>query len=267
MLRRRGPTDPEARRERQRVILSFSVFLGSLGKYRFSQQLVNDLLVEPPAPELLIPVLVQAAVCWHWLGSGEAALGFLARAESNVAPGEHRQLAWVLHERASALLSMHQLEQSEIELGKALKQYRLAGDTYGESRALAVGVRLAFERQDLKAAGDAARAARRHAEQHDFGRLRMMRRLDEGRAAILQGDRETGLSALNEALGEAVASQDQVTRFYAHHALWKTHLALGDHSRAALDLEEAKFHVRYVDETTPEAVEIREMRSYRPRGE
>ncbi len=64
--------------ERQRALLHFSILAGSLGRYKIAQSVVEDLLLEPPEPELLVRVLVQAAVCWHRRGcaTGRAFMSF-----------------------------------------------------------------------------------------------------------------------------------------------------------------------------------------------
>ncbi|HKQ60117.1 MAG TPA: helix-turn-helix transcriptional regulator [Candidatus Polarisedimenticolaceae bacterium] len=242
---------------RQKALLTFAITAGSLGKYRMSREIIDNLLVAPPEPPLLVPVLVQAAVCWHWLGSGEAALGFLNRAEAHLGSHEAKQRAWVHHERASVYLSMKQFDPAREELGHAIVAYRAAGDPYGEGRALGVAGRLEFEGGNMRAALAATRVAFEHCARHGFKRLCTMRRLDEGRALVACGDTGAGLATLSETLQEAIGTDDDVVRFHAHHALWKTYGLLGDSARAELELKGAEYYVRFVDETVPEAAEIR----------
>jgi len=256
-VRAKAPADDAARLERQRAILDVAVAVGSLGKFRLSRQLLDDLLLEPPAPELLVNVLIQSAVCWHWLGSGEAALGFLWRAERNLSPGDHKRAAWVYHERAGTLATLHQFAAAEEQLDKAIEEYRRGKDPYGVGRASGVRVRILFDRGDLDAALAVSREARRQAEQGGFERLGVARALDEGRCLIALGRPREALVALQRCLVSAISTDDAAVRFYAHYYLWKAYAASGDSPRAELELNNARFFVRLVDELTPETEEIR----------
>ena len=256
-LRRGVPKSPRSRLLRQKSLLSFAVVAGSLGKYRVSRQIVDDLLLEPLDPTLLVPVLIQAAHCWHWLGSEQAALGFLARAEALVKPGAHQQRAWIMHGKASALIGLSHFKLAEAELTKAVKAYEKADDSYGRSRALASLVRLRFEQGDAVRALRAARRARRHTERHGFDRLQRLRRIEEGRALMLLGDTAISLSVLCAVLADSRAANDKVAQFYAHYYLWKTSGAAGDRNRADVELNSAIHCVRFIDEVTNETREIR----------
>lgn len=258
-LRTHIPREPAARTERQKALLAFAVMAGSLGKHRLSREIVDGLLLEPPEPSILVQVLIQAAACWHRLGSREAALGFLSRADAHLVPTDHQKRAWILHERASTLVSMASFDEAEQALAGAVAAYESARDVYGENQALGVRVRLNFERSNFQGALDAARAAREHAERHGFGRFRVMSRLDEGRALMALGQQAAGVAALDEGLSESIASQDCLVQFYAHYYLWKGHASVGNGDRAQLELQAAKYHVRFVDTATPEALEIRAM--------
>ena len=256
-LRAHVPRESTDQADRQKWLLSLAVSVGSLGRFRLSRQIVDELLVEPPVDKLLVPVLVQAAVCWHWLGSGEAALAFLTQAEGHLGESDHQQRAWILHERASTLATLERLEAAEAALEQALVEYKSAEDTYGESRALAVPIRLCASRHDWPGALVAARAARAHAEEHGLARLRTMRTIDEGRLLVKLGETTSGLAALNRGLSEAVAGEDSVCRFYAHYHLWKGYGQGQDAERADVELRNAQYHVQFVDEQTPEVLEVR----------
>jgi len=258
-LRAAAPDGRASRAERQKRLLSLATVVGSLGRYRLSRQIVEELLLEPPEESVLVRVLVQAADCWNWLGSGEAALGFLSRAEAHVPEGAHRERAWVFHERASTLASLGRHADSADALNVALAAYRTAKDTHGEGRALGVAVRLRAERQDWAGAAKAARAAREHAVAHGHARLRTMRTIDLGRALIAIGDQAGGLNALNQGLSESIAEQDSLCQFYAHFYLWKAHLEAGNLDRAEVELGNARYHLRFVDEQTPETIEVRSL--------
>jgi tetratricopeptide (TPR) repeat protein len=260
-LRAHPPKNTASTEERQKWLLTLAVIIGSLGRYRLSRQIVDELILAPPHPNLVVRVFVQAAVCWHWLGSNEAALGFLTRAEAHVGRDDHKERAWVFHERASTLASLGQFDEANGALEQALAEYRTAGNDYGESRALAVRVRLASDRGDWRAALEAATAAHEHARLHDFGRLRTMRTIDIGRAHVALGDRHEGVTALNLALSAAITTDDHVCRFYAHYYLWQAHLDRDDLERAEIELKNARYYVRFVDDQSPETVEIRDSRA------
>lgn len=265
-IRRQVPRDATSRAERQKALLFFAIGAASLGKYRLSREIVDDLLLEPPVDELVVPSLVQAAVCWHRLGSSEMALGILARAEIRLAPSDHKGRAWVCHERASTFASMGELVRAERAIEEAFEAYAAAGDHYGECQALGVLARVKGDQGNLPGALAAAREARERAESHGFKRLRILRRLDEGNTLFALGEREEGLAALHEALAEAITTQDKLARFYAHYYLWKAYASADDSERAGVELESAKYHVRFVDAALPEADEVRRLRDRKLRG-
>jgi tetratricopeptide (TPR) repeat protein len=256
----RTPTagDAENRLQRQKALHAVAIAAASMSKYRLSKEIIDGLLLEPPEPSLLVQVLVHGAACWHRLGSTEVALAFLDRAERHVAPDDHQKRAWVCHNRAATLVTMGRFEEAAAEVERAVEAYRAAGDTHGECIALGVLVRLHTDRGDLRAALDAARAAQEHARTHRYERLRVMRRVDEGGILLKCGETQAGIAALADALGAATTAQDEACQFHAHYHLWKAYEALRDPARAAVELHAAQYHVRFLDETTPEAVEVRE---------
>jgi transcriptional regulator with XRE-family HTH domain len=260
-LRARVGQTAAERYDRQKSILAIAVAVGAIGRYRLSRHIVEELLLlEPPEPSLLVTALVQAAVCWHWLGSGDVALGLLGHAEAKCEPGQHRYLALVLHERAGTLASMGQPDESERTLERAITEYRAAGDTFGEAQAFGVRVRLCFDRGEPAAALVAAREAREHAKRHGYERLVVQRTIDEGRALFESGRREEGLTTLSTGLAKALEGQDSIAQFYGHHCLWKAYVQLGDAERAKLELNAASYFVQFVDAAMPEAREVRELR-------
>lgn len=243
--------------ERQRTLLDFAILAGSLGRYQVSQAVIDDLLLESPLPELLVRVLVQAAVCWHRRGCGDAALGFLARAEQILQPDDAGQLAYVAHETASTLTSMGQLDRAEMELDRALVAYREAGNVYGEGGAQGVGIRIAMCQKDYQLAAKRAQASLDHARHHDLERLICLRLIDQGKALLeLKRFAETH-ACLDEALALALVKQDHPAQFFVYHARWRARLAEGDRERAQLELSATQYAMRYVDEAGPEAQEVR----------
>lgn len=256
-LRVRTAEDTTDRVAQQKAILTIAIAAGSLGRYRLCRHMVDELLLTPPERELLVPTLVQAAVCWHWLGSGEAALGFLHRAEVNADPNEHRHGAWIAHQRSSTYIKLGRLDEAEESLVKAIDEYRKAKDTYGESRAIGARVRIAYERGDLDRALTAAIEGREHATRNDHHRLAVLRTLDEGRIRVANGELDEGIGVLSSGLGEAAAAQDLVAQFHAHYYLWKAFVAAGDAARAEVELSAAKYFVQFIDTPDPEVLEVR----------
>jgi tetratricopeptide (TPR) repeat protein len=257
-LRTQSREDSGERLKRQKALVAFAGASAAMGKHRLALHILEELLLDPLEPGLLVQALIQAGACWDRLGSGEVAQAFLARAESHVAPRDHRQRAWVKHTLASVLISAGRFDEAEAELSKAIEAYRAAKDSYGESNALGVRVRLHFEREDFPGALKAARAAQRHAEEHGHARLRVMRKIDEGRCLFALKDIPAGIQALNEGLSGAVALQDGMCRFYAHYYLWKAYQKQGDVARADLELRAAQYYISALDEASAEAVEVRQ---------
>ncbi len=76
---------------------------------------------------------------------------------------------------------------------------------------------------------------------------------------VRAGSGGPGLKSLEEGLGQAVLSGDRHAEFVAHHHLWKAHEAGGDRERARFELQAARYFVRFVDEASPDADEVRLM--------
>jgi tetratricopeptide (TPR) repeat protein len=256
-LRVRPRADAGAGRSRQEALLAFAIMAASLGKYRLSREILDDLLVEPLGAPLLFQCLVQAGVTWNGLGAPEVALAFLERAEGHVAPTDHQQRAWALHEKATALRHSGETEAAESAARSAIAAYRKAGDTYGESLALGARVKIREAAGDWRAALVAARRGSRHAKKHGYGRLIIFRRIEEGRALAALGQTAEGTAVLNRALADAVAVDDKSALFHAHFHLSRAYEALGDRSRAEVERNAARYFVQFVDEASEEALEIR----------
>lgn len=248
---------PQDRLLRQKAMVSFAIMAGSVGKYYLAFEIIGKLLREPPEPSLLVSVLVQAGVCWHRLGSCEAALAFLDRAERHLPSHAHQERAWVLHEKASTFATFGCFQEAADALRPAITAYRKAGDSYGEGAALAVQARIHLKQGDGQAALTATRQARSHAERHRFTRLKILRRIDEGLAVLMLGNMDQSVSVLRAALAEALTEGDRHAEFHAHHGLWKAYTALGQGDQATFELGAAVHYVRFVDEASEEAREVR----------
>ena len=260
-VRAKVPANDAERVNRQRALLGMAVVAGSLGRMSLSRYIVEGLLFEPPDPSIVVATLVQASKCWQWLGSADGALGFIARAEAQLEASQHRERAWVFHQKASILAECGDAAAASVAVKSAVESYRRARDAHGEAAALGIQVRVLVVRQEWKAALRAARAGKAVARQHGFERLCASRGLDEARALRELSRAEEALVVLKEVLAWAIQKDDRVVRFYAHHALWKTYDALGDDLRARAEFRAAEDHVRFVDAVTPETREVRSPRS------
>jgi len=265
-LRRLGPEVVEPGL-RQKGLLALASAAGTMGKHQFSKVVIEGLLLEGPAPTLLVSVLVQAAKCWLWLGSTEAALAFVDRAEANLdrrAPAHQR--AFVFHQRASILVRRRRFRDADRALDAAIRAYEAAGDHAGHCRALLTRVQAAFERGDAEAALTAARSARFHAKRHRVRRLVTLSSIEIAHALLLMADYGRCLATLGKVMADAVETHDPVARFYAHYYLWRVHDATGDSDRARIEFDAAARHLDMLDEVTPETRHVRELLGESRRG-
>jgi tetratricopeptide (TPR) repeat protein len=254
---RASSTDESDRPARQRALLSFAVAVGSLGKHRLSRQITEDLLLEQPERSLLVPVLVQASTAWRGLGALEPALAYIERAEAHLRPDDHRGRGWVLHGKSKILLRAGQLEEAEAEARRAISAYARAGESYGECAGDGVLIRVQQARCDFRRMLRVTRDAREKAEERGHEALAHLYRVSEAEAAIALGDRDEGLQLLRAALAGAVATGSQEVEFYAHYHLWKLHEATGDDERATVERDASRYFVRFVEEPSQEAEEVR----------
>jgi tetratricopeptide (TPR) repeat protein len=258
-VRQRIPADDESRVLRQRATLAFAIYARNLGKLRLARQVLEDLLSEPPDRSLVLNVLVCASAVWDGLRAADVAMAFAAYAETLLPPGHPDLTAWVLHQKARLLVSTGRPVEAEQVLSKARSSYRAAGDLHGEGKALLSRI-LAREAQGaVSAAVRAAREAVQFAEKHELSRLVLLGRIELGRLLTKSGAIEEGLEIIRQALGQAIQVADRNAEFAARYCLWKAHVRLGDRDRARFELEAASYCVRFVDEASPEADEIRNL--------
>ena len=256
-LRQRTAGTPKEKLEQQRGLLFFAIACGSLGKYNLGLTIAQELILRPPSPDLLPSVLIEAAVCWNGLGSAEMAIALLDRARVHVKQDDFKSRAWMHHERSLALIRLGELDEAGKALESALESYREADDDYGYSRALGARVTLARRRGKSGAALEAARTAKGHAERHGFERLVLFRKLAEGTLLAETGKLEQGLAQLERSLSDAIATGDGACRFYAHYYLWKCHRQLPHSGREKLEFENARYYLRFVDESSEETEDLR----------
>jgi tetratricopeptide (TPR) repeat protein len=238
-------------------MLSFAATARDLGKFRLGRQIIDDLLCEPPHPSLLANALVLASSLWLGLGSGQVAAALVHQARRCVQPKNLKQGAWVFHQEAKVLLETGRPREAYRALGQALARYRKLKDHYGETRCETLRIRV------LEALGQPAAALRcaervvRGAERHEHTRLAVMGRLEHGRLLMAAGQSDEALPILRAGLAGAVVLGDRNAQLMAHHRLWKTYASLGDEEQARVELAAATQLVRFVDDCSPEAEELR----------
>jgi tetratricopeptide (TPR) repeat protein len=260
-LRRRLSASPGREAERHQAILGFAVAARDLGKFRLAKSLIDELLLDGPSGELTTKAFVLAASVWEALGSLDVALALIRDAVERAAPAGPALGALVAHQEAKLLFKAGRVEDASRALDRALTHYRALGDTYGETRAAVLGVRI-VERSGI--AGEAIGAARQlisFAERHGHAKLALTGQLELGRLLTAGGDHERGLEHLRKALGQAVLTEDANARLIAHHHLWKAYAASGDRARAHIELDSARALTRFVDDLSEEASEIRALGS------
>jgi len=194
---------------------------------------------------------------WEGLGSLDVALAFIRDAVVRAASAGPELGALVAHQEAKLLLKAGHTVDASRALDRALSQYRVLGDTYGETRAAVLRVRIVERSGAAGEALDAARQLISFAERHGHAKLALTGQLELGRLLTATGDHERGLEYLRKALGQAVLIEDRNARLLAHHHLWKAYAALGDRARAQVELDSARSLARFVDDMSEEAREIR----------
>jgi tetratricopeptide (TPR) repeat protein len=256
-FRERASRTPADRTMRHEAILAFAVAAASLGKHQLSRQMLDELLLDRPEPGVLAKVLVQQSVLWRSLGSQEAAMAFLDRATAHLRHGDYRQAGLVHHQRGLIEIDLLAFDAAAGSLTRALRNYRRAPANYDQARVLISIANLEYQRGRAERAAAAARRAARFARSHGFARLRLFALLEESRALQLGGSVSESRLLLREVLADSVSDNDNVIRFHAHYYQWKAELTGGDSARAEIELREAGYFVRFVDQTSAEASEVR----------
>jgi tetratricopeptide (TPR) repeat protein len=256
-LRRRADDQAADRSVRHESILSFAVMAGKLGKHHIARQILDDLFLDKPDPPTLLRVFVQAASTWHALGSTDVALSHLFGAERLVEPGDLRGRGWILHLRASIQIDFGDFDEALANLVEAARLYEKAPRPYDRALALVTMARLEVERGDATKATRAARRAASFAALKRFERVHALALIQEARAYLLDGKADRALTILTRVLAETIAASDNVIRFYSHFYLSKAYASLGDSLRSHVELEQAKYFVRFVEHASKETSEVR----------
>ena len=243
---------------RHEAVLSFAVAAANLGKHRIARHVLEELLLEKPEVPVLFLMLIQLAESWRALGSTEAALAFAERAGAHVGPKDHLRRARSEHEHAMILMDLRDFDAAARHLDRALAAAKRAKSPRDESLLRLAFAHLHHDAGRGKEAVAAARRAEAFALRHGFARTGVFARLEAARALLLERDVAGSRALLRAVLADSLTSDDNVIRFYTHYYLWKAELAGGEPARADVELREAAYFLRFVDETTPEVVEVRE---------
>ena len=251
--------DPELDALRQRATLNVASAARDLGKLRLARQLVDDLLCEPPATELLSRVLIVASTLWRRQGSTEAALAFARQAATHVDPTDHEQRAWIHHQEAALLVDAGQADGATKAADRAIRLYRKLGDTDGEARAMIVRVTALESGGNRAAAITCARRALRAAMRQGNELPEIAARLELGRLLVASGSAEKGIEELRQALARSVVLDNRQCEFHAHHQLWKAYEVAGNEDRKEFEFQAAAHLVKFIDDSSAEAREIRQV--------
>jgi hypothetical protein len=142
-------------------------------------------------------------------------------------------------------------------IDQAIRLYRKLGDADGEARAMVVRLH-ALEGQGAHAAAvRCGRKAIRVAEEagHELPAISAL--LEYGRLLIETGSTDEGVDELRRALAKTVVLGNKHCEFHAHYYLWKAYERTGDLDRMKFEFQAANYFVKFTDDTTAEARELR----------
>lgn len=256
-MRHRTEDDDADRGSRHESILSFAVMAAKLGKHHIARQMLDDLLFDQPDRKIRFRVFVQAASTWQALGSPELAFGLIGAAEMLIEPGDRPGRGWLSHLRASIEIDLGAFSEARKHLVEAARAFQVAKRPYDHALALVAMARLEVECGNPASAMRAARRAAGFASRGRFARVGALAAIQEARARLLSSDPDASLKVLTQVLADTVASSDNVIRFYAHYHLSKAYAAAGDSLRSHVELQQARYFVRFVDQASKEASEVR----------
>jgi tetratricopeptide (TPR) repeat protein len=258
-LKRLESDDTDSRHLRQLAAIAFASAAKDLGKFHLSRELVEGVLRESPGPPVLVRALVLASGLWQGQGASEVALALIRQAATRVDPADRKQRAWVLHQEAKLLLAAGAIGDAERNLRRVLGLYREIRDHEGEARALILELQVLEARGETDAAIECARRVVETAEKHGHAIPKASGLLELGRLLVRAGSVEEGLEALNASLAEAMLLDNKLIEFHVHYNLWKTYETIGDRDRERFEFEAASYFVRFIDESSNEAREIRDL--------
>jgi transcriptional regulator with XRE-family HTH domain len=256
-FRRRVPNDDAHRTMRQEAILEFAVATASLGRVHLSRQMLDELLMQEPDQRLLVPILIQQSVAWRYLGSPVAALAFVDAAAKYARSDAPKHQGWVQHQRAQVLIEQGEFAAASKCLALAVQCHRRAKSPHDEALALLAMAGVGFKNGRANVALLAARRAERFAAKHGFNRIRLSALIEQARALGAAGSIDKGRRLLRSVLADSMVADDNAICFYAHFYLWQAERECGNVGRAAVELREAGYYLKYVDQNSPESRTLR----------
>lgn len=256
-LRHRAADHDADRGKRHSSILAFAITAAKLGKHHIARHMLDDLLLDKPERAMRLRVFLQLGSTWHALGVPELALALIGAAEALIERDDRLGRGWVAHLRASIQIDLGQFAAARKNLVNAARVYQSAGKPYDRALALVTLARLEVEAGDAPAAIRGARRAARFAASKRFARVQALAEIQEARALLAAGTPERALTTLTRVLAETVAVSDNVIRFYCHFYLSKAYAVTGDSQRSHAELQQANYFVRFVDQASKEALEVR----------
>ncbi len=255
---RRKASDEEADRVvRHESILSFAVIAAKLGKHHVARQILDDLVLDRPARPILFRVLIQSASSWQALGSPDFALALLSGAEGLLDAGDARGRGWIRHLRGSIQIDLGTFDEAKESLEAAARVFQRIKRPYDRALALVAIARVEVERANGVAATRLARRAKEFAAANKLSRVVGLASVQLARARILCSRAEEAIAVLTQLLADSIGASDNVIRFYTHFYLSKAYAIVGDPLRAHVEREQAGYFVRFVDQASKEASEVR----------
>jgi transcriptional regulator with XRE-family HTH domain len=257
-FRRRVPNDHAHRVMRHDSILAFAIAAASLGRAHLSRHMLDELLMEKPEPPVLVKILIQQSVVWRCLGSPVAALAFVDSAAKYARRDAPKVQGWIQHQRAQVLIDQREFAAAAKCLSLAVQFHRRAKSPHDQALALLSMARLRFEEGKADPALVAARSAEQFAAKQKFNRIRLSALLEQARALAAMKSFDAGKKLLRTVLADSLAADDNALCFYAHFYLWQAERDSGNIGRAAIEIREAGYYLKYVDQNSPEASVLRQ---------
>lgn len=267
-VREHTPETAQTKLLRQKTLVAMAIAAKNLGQIRIARHIVDQLLVDDIHPSLAVSVLLTASALWLSLGSAEAASAFLLQAETHVAktPPRDPSRALLEHQRVALLQHAGRLDEALRATDRVVAAYRASGDVENAARAGLFRVALLRSRGECDAALKECRDLRKSALRDRQPQTAAYAAIREGQLLVEAGAFNEAEVSLRQGLGEAVALGNRIAEFLAHHQLWKVAEKLGDRERARLELQAARYYLRFLDQQLEEADEIRSMPAGKKKG-
>ncbi len=258
-VRERVPEDDASRMLLHDATLTMAVFARELGKYALARQILDEVLCTSPERTILVRALILSSSIWRGLGSLDVAIALVNHAATLLLPDDAKLEAWVLHQKARLLVETGRPAEAEEALSRTIALSHGLGDTHSEAGALVLLVRALRLQGKRDEALRCARELLAFSHRHDHALYALAAHLAIGRLLVAAGSVPEGIAEIHNALGQSVLLKDRNAEFACHYHLWKAHELSNDQERARFEREAAIYFVRFVDETSPEAGEVRKL--------